>query len=71
MAEKALIVELTLGNESAASLAAQMAKDLGVEIDRAAAALLADILNGEPARIQLEIQKLASYVQGRGRITVC
>ena len=69
LAEKALIVELTLGNESAASLAAQMAKDLGAEIDRPAATLLADILNSEPARIQLEIQKLASYVQGRGRIT--
>jgi DNA polymerase III subunit delta len=69
LAENALIVELTLGNESAASLAAQMAKDLGAEIDRPAATLLADILNSEPARIQLEIQKLASYVQGRGRIT--
>jgi DNA polymerase III delta subunit len=69
LAEHALIVELSLGNESAASLAAQMAKDLGAEIDRPAAALLADILNSEPARIQLEIQKLASYVQGRGRIT--
>ena len=68
-AEKALIVELTLGNESAASLAAQMAKDLRAEIERPAATLLADILNSEPARIQLEIQKLASYVQGRGRIT--
>ncbi len=69
LAEYALIVELSLGNESAASLAAQMAKDLGAEIDRPAATLLADILNSEPARIQLEIQKLASYVQGRGRIT--
>jgi len=69
LAEKALIVELSLGNESAASLAAQMAKDLGAEIDRPAATLLADILNSEPARILLEIQKLASFVQGRGRIT--
>ena len=69
LAENALIVELTLGNDSAASLAAQMAKELGAEIDRPAATLLADILNSEPARIQLEIQKLASYVQGRGRIT--
>jgi DNA polymerase III subunit delta len=69
LAENALIVELTLGNESAASLAAQMAKDLGAEIDRPAATLLADILNSEPARIQLEIQKLTSYVEGRGRIT--
>ena len=69
LAENALIVELSLGNESAASLAAQMAKDLGAEIDPPAATLLADILNSEPARIQLEIQKLASYAQGRGRIT--
>ena len=70
LAENALIVELSLGNESAASLAAQMAKDLGAEIDRPAATLLADILNSEPARIQLEIQKLASYVKGRGRKSV-
>jgi DNA polymerase III subunit delta len=69
LAENALIVELSLGNESAASLAAQMAKDLGAEIDRPAATLLVDILNSEPARIQLEIQKLASYVEGRGRVT--
>ncbi|MBZ5695159.1 MAG: DNA polymerase III subunit delta [Acidobacteriia bacterium] len=70
--EKALVVELSIGNESAASLAAQMAKDLGAEIDRDAAALLADILNGAPARIRIELEKLATYVrgaQGRGRIT--
>jgi DNA polymerase-3 subunit delta len=40
-----------------------------VEIERAAAALLAEILNSEPARIRIEIDKLAAYVQGRGRIT--
>ena len=70
--EKALVVELSIGNESAASLAAQMAKDFGAEIDREAAALLADILNGAPARIRIELEKLATYVrgaQGRGRIT--
>jgi len=67
--EKALVVELTIGGESAAALAAQMAKDLGVELDREAAVLLAEILNGEPARIRIELEKLATYVQGRGRIT--
>ena len=67
--EKALVVELTIGGESAAALAGQMAKDLGVEIDREAAVLLAEILNGEPARIRIELEKLATYVQGRGRIT--
>jgi DNA polymerase-3 subunit delta len=67
--EKAVIVPLTIGGESAAALGAQMAKDLGVEIDREAAVLLAEILNGEPARIRIELEKLATYVYGRGRIT--
>lgn len=70
--EKGLVVELTIGRESAAALAAQMAKSLGAELDREAAALLADVLNGEPARMHIELEKLAAYVQdapGRGRIT--
>jgi DNA polymerase-3 subunit delta len=69
LAEKALVVQLTIGDESAASLAAQMAKDLGTEMDRDAAALLADLVNREPARMRMEIEKLSSYVQERGRIT--
>ena len=69
LAENAVIVELTLGNESAAALAEQMAKELGAEIERRAANLLAEIVNSEPARIRVEMQKLAAYVQGRGRIT--
>ena len=69
LAESAVIVELTLGNESAAALAEQMAKELGVEIERVAANLLAEIVNSEPARIRVEVQKLAAYVQGRDRIT--
>ena len=69
LAEKALVVELTIGAESAAALAAQMAKELGIEMDRAAAALLAESLNGEPARMRMEIDKLAAYAFERGRIT--
>jgi len=72
MSDKALVVELSIGGESAAALAEQMAGDLGAEIDRDAAALLADILNGEPARMHVELEKLATYVQGpqgSGRIT--
>jgi DNA polymerase III subunit delta len=67
--EKALIVPLTIGNESAAALAAQMAKDLGAAIEPEAATMLADILNREPARIQIELQKLAAYSLGRPKIT--
>lgn len=71
--EKALMVELRVGPESAAALAEQMAKDLGAEIDRPAAALLAEILNGEPGRMHIEIEKLATYADSaadRPRITV-
>ena len=63
-------VELTIGGESAAALAADMAKKADAEIDRDAAALLADILNGEPARMSVEIDKLAAYAGLGGRITV-
>jgi len=66
--EKALVVELTIGAESASLLAIQMAKELGAEIDRDAAALLAEILNGSPARMRIELEKLATYARGR-RIT--
>jgi DNA polymerase-3 subunit delta len=69
LAEQALIVELTIGGESAAALATQMAKDCGAEIDRDAAVLLAEILNSEPSRIRIEIEKLATYVQKGERIT--
>jgi DNA polymerase-3 subunit delta len=69
LAEHALLVELTIGGESAAALAAQMAKDCGAEIDREAAALLAEILNSEPSRMRIEIEKLATYVEKGQRIT--
>lgn len=69
LSEKALIAELTIGPESAAALAMQMAKELGAEIDREAAALLADILNGAPARMRIELEKLAAHAQGHGSIT--
>jgi DNA polymerase-3 subunit delta len=70
LSEKGLIVELSIGPESAAALATQMAKDLGAEIDHEAAAMLAEILNGAPARMRVELEKLATYVTGKGRITV-
>jgi DNA polymerase-3 subunit delta len=63
LSEHALFVELTIGGESAASLARQMAKDCGAEIERDAAILLADILNSEPSRMRIEIEKLSTYVE--------
>ena len=66
--EKAVIVELTIGDQ-APQFAAQMAQELGAEIEPAAATLLADITNREPALMRMELQKLSLYVQGRGKIT--
>jgi DNA polymerase-3 subunit delta len=70
LGEKAIVVELTIGSESAPMFASQMAKDLGVEIDKDAAACLAEILNSEPARMRIELEKLASYVGSEARISI-
>jgi DNA polymerase III subunit delta len=70
LGEKALIVELTIGGESAIALASQMAKDLSVGIDRDAAVFLVEILNGEPARMRIELEKLSAYVQGASQIRI-
>ncbi|HEY6467294.1 MAG TPA: DNA polymerase III subunit delta [Candidatus Acidoferrales bacterium] len=70
LVDKALIVELEITSEAAGALAEQMAAELGAKIDRLAAAHLADIVNGEPARIRMEIEKLASYARGTSGITL-
>ncbi len=70
LAEKAVIVELEITPEAAAALAGQLAAELGSKIDRLAAAHLAEMVNGEPARIQMEIEKLAAYTQGMAAITL-
>lgn len=67
--KNALVVSLTIGPESASLLAMQMARDLKTEIDRDAAALLAEIMNGEPARIRIELEKLSTYAMGRRIVT--
>jgi DNA polymerase III subunit delta len=69
LAEKALIVPLTIGDESAALLAVEMARELKIELERDAAELLAEIANREPARIRVELEKLAAYTHGRSRVT--
>lgn len=65
LAEHALLVKLRVGEEDAAKFAGQMAKDLGATVDPDAAALLADILDGELARIRIELEKLSLYAAGR------
>lgn len=69
LSSDALIVELTVGSADISALAAQMARELGAQIEPAAAAELADAVNGEPAKLRLELEKLALYASGR-KITV-
>lgn len=64
LAASALIVDLTAPVDPTA-LALHMAKDIGANIGRDAAEELADAVNGEPAKIRLEMEKLSLYAAGR------
>jgi DNA polymerase-3 subunit delta len=66
---KALIVSLEVSREDALALTELMAKELGSVIDRDAATTLVEILNGEPARIRTELEKLSLYTLEKRRIT--
>ena len=61
----ALVVELSTGGEDVNALTLEMARELDAEIDLAAAADLAEAVNGEPAKIRLELEKLSLYAAGR------
>jgi DNA polymerase III subunit delta len=67
--EKAFTVDLVITPESAVPLAMQMARELGAELDRPAAMLLADAVNAGPARMRVELEKLATYVEKGGHIS--
>jgi DNA polymerase-3 subunit delta len=68
LSEKGLIVTLSVDPENAALLVAGMAREFGAELDAEAAKFLSDILDGELARIRVELEKLCVYAVGR-RIT--
>jgi DNA polymerase-3 subunit delta len=65
LAEKSLFVELSVGREDVAALAADLARELGAEIAPAAVAELVDVTNGEPSKVRLELEKLSLYAAGR------
>ena len=75
LTQKVLVVSVNLGESpeeripAATLLVPQMATDVGVSIDREAAADLADLLDGDLSRIRAELEKLAAYVADRKRIT--
>jgi len=60
-----LVVELSAGAGNMAAFASDMAREMGAEIDPAATADLVEAVNGEPAKIRLELQKLSLYAAGR------
>lgn len=65
LSEHALVVDLSAGDQDLAALTANMARELGAEIDPHAAAELAAAVNGEPAKIRVELEKLSLYALGR------
>ena len=67
--EQAQVVALDPGQASPAVATVRLARELGVEIDRDAAEQIAELLNGELARIRMELEKLATFVGERKRIT--
>ena len=74
-AEKTVVVAVELSNDPAeraklaGALAFEMARELGVELERDAAEELSEIFNGELAAIRTELEKLAAYVGDRRRVT--
>jgi DNA polymerase-3 subunit delta len=73
--EKTVTVAVELSDDPAertklaVPLAFEMARELGVEVDREVAEQLSEILNGELASIHTELEKLAAYAGGRRKIT--
>jgi len=72
---RTLVVAVELGTKAedrqgaAAGMALEMAREMGVELDRDAAGELAEILSADLAQIRNELGKLATYVGERRRIT--
>jgi DNA polymerase-3 subunit delta len=74
-AEKTVAVSVELSADPAersrlaVPLSLDMAKELGVTLDREAAEELCDLLNGELAAINTELEKLSAYAGDRRKIT--
>ena len=74
-AEKTVVLAVELLNDPAERaklaevLAFEMARELGVELERDAAEELSEIFNGELAAIRTELEKLAAYVGERRGVT--
>ena len=71
LAEKALVVEVGLGENldervaAAAVLAKSLAKEQGIEFEKGAAEDLAEFVSGDLMRLKTEVDKLATYAAER------
>ncbi|MBI1738863.1 MAG: DNA polymerase III subunit delta [Acidobacteria bacterium] len=68
LGERALVVKLTLGEESGAPFVMQMAQEMGAVLDAECAEELLDLVNNDLARARTELEKLATYA-GKRAIT--
>jgi DNA polymerase-3 subunit delta len=69
LGEHALVVALDIAGADPVRLAAQMAREQGIEMDGEAATALAEATAGRAARMATEIEKLACYAGPEGRIS--
>lgn len=65
LGERALVVKLTLGDESGAPFVMQMAREMGAKLDAECAEELLDLVNNDLARARTELEKLATYAGQR------
>lgn len=71
LAEKALVVEVGLGDNvdqrvaAAVALAKSLAKEQGIEFEKGAAEDLAEFVSGDLMRLKTEVDKLATYAAER------
>ncbi len=65
LGERALVVKLTLGDESGAPFVMQMAREMGAKLDTECAEELLDLVNNDLARARTELEKLATYAGQR------
>jgi DNA polymerase-3 subunit delta len=68
LGERALVVKLTLGDESGAPFVMQMAREMGAKLDTECAEELLDLVGNDLARARTELEKLATYA-GKRAIT--
>jgi DNA polymerase-3 subunit delta len=69
LGEHALVVDLDAAGANPTALAAEMARERGVELDAAAARALVEATAGRAARMAIELDKLACYAGESRRVS--